>query len=125
MKRTMLPVAEVEQHFNGLEWGLLYYHDKIQLTKITGMGAAVINNPRLLEARLFGGRKEIHIFEYDGGLNAVLAEDDSQEYIDRRYKLAKEFTPKEKDGYLWVRDYISFDDDGMAYIEYSRPVKIE
>jgi hypothetical protein len=125
MKHTKLTMAEVEHNLNGLQWGLIYYQDDIQLKKIADIDAAAINNPKLLEARLFGEGKEIHIFEYDGKLSAVLNEDDSQEQIDRKYKLAGRFKPKEKDIYLHVRDYISFDKDGMAYIEYSRLVKVE
>jgi hypothetical protein len=125
MKRAKLPVAEVEHNLSGLQWGLLYYQDDIQLKKIAEIGAAEITSPKLLEAHLFGEQRAIHIFEYDGQLSAVLTEDDSQEQIDRKHKFTGRFNPKEKDSYLWVRDYISFDNDGMAYVEYSRPVKVE
>lgn len=125
MKRTRLPVVEVEYNLSGLQWGLLYYQDDIQLKRIAEISGAAINNPKLLEAHLFGERKAIHIFEYDGKLSAILTEDDSEEQIDRKHKLTGRFNTKETYSYLWVRDYISFDDDGMAYIEYSRPVKVE
>jgi hypothetical protein len=125
MKRTKLPVAEVERNLNGLQWGLLYFQDDIQLKAIAEVDMAAIDSPRLLEAHLFGGQTEIHIFEYDGKPGAVLIEDDSQEQIARKYKLTGRFNREKKDIYLHVRDYVSFDEDGMAYVEYSRPVKVE
>lgn len=125
MKRTRLSVAEVEQDLSGLQWGLLYYQDDIQLKKIAEIGTGAINSPKLLEGHLFGERKAIHIFEYDDMLSVVLIEDDFQELIDRKHKLIGRFNPEKKGIYLHVRDYIAFDDDGMAYIEYSRPFKVE
>jgi hypothetical protein len=125
MKRAKLPLAEVEHHLSGLQWGLLYYQDAIHLRPITDFGVAEIDNPKLLEAHLFDEAKAIHIFEYDSQLSAVWIEDGPEEKVDRKHELAKEFKPKGCAGYLWVRDYIAFDKDGMAYIEYSRPVKVE
>jgi hypothetical protein len=125
MKRTRLSVAEVEHHLNDLQWGLLYYQDDIQLKPIVEIGAADINSSKLLEAHLFGEQRAIHIFEYDGQFRATLTEDDSQEQIDRKHELTGKFKLNGCTDYLWVRDYISFDEDGMAYIEYSRPLKVE
>lgn len=73
-----------------------------------------VSMEHLIEARAFGGGKELHVFEgIDGRLKAVLTieEDDGEDnWYDETVLLRSNFGRK-----LTIRHLISYDEDGLAY----------
>ena len=82
---------------------------------------------KLMEARIFGDGREIHVFEYDSGLKAVeccteatdiavdkfsdIPQDSSVHYFDEDQILPEKYGEK-----LTFRNFIAYEDDGQAYI---------
>lgn len=92
-----------------------------------------IDWPECLEARFFGPDKELHIYEEDGGLQAVQVieeggglqaiEKGAPDYMDRRYQLKKRF--RGAGALLRVREYLAYDEDGQVFVSLTRLAGIE
>lgn len=101
----------------GYDYGLLYYLSEVILTALEGK--TVTNLQQLTEARLFSEDKELHVFQNEKGWQAVLCcETEGAEYIEEYRPLSRNFQGAGK--HLGVRRYISYDEDGQAYIALTR-----
>ena len=87
-----------------------------------GLTPAEICLDDVLEARFFGPDREIHFYQEEDGLAAVMLEDEpSDEFYDTTSPLQDARFGK----HLTIRQYIVYDEDGQGSIWDIRPVKWE
>ncbi|TCS78932.1 hypothetical protein [Tepidibacillus fermentans] len=101
----------------GLIYGLVYSYNSVQLTRIEDL---LIDRETLIEARFFNEDSEVHIFKRDE-LEAVIfmeTEDDLDHSFSENHLLER-FGDK-----LIIKHYLDYDQDGQAYIRYSRPANV-
>lgn len=129
------------------QWVLIQSFSFMELCSVEADTWKNISQEELLSARFFSEKEEIHIFEEDDSLKAVLCRDNDKDdslkavlrrdnakddslkavlcndndkaaWFDEEFAVRKQF---EKVGSsLLVRRYVSYDADGQAYIRYSR-----
>jgi hypothetical protein len=99
----------------GLEYALIYNFDGVI---VDFLDEVKIDKRKLLEARFFNEKEEVHIFK-ECDLKSVYMIEDGDKYSDEKYILANKYGKG-----MTVRNYFSFDDDGQAYISYTRPISI-
>jgi hypothetical protein len=75
--------------------------------------AGDLNPDEILEARFFDEEKELHVFKYDGKLEAVVTEcEDGDEYFEEKQILRGKYGKT-----LTIHNYLVFDEkDGQARI---------
>ncbi|MGV8145510.1 MAG: hypothetical protein ACLKAK_04965 [Alkaliphilus sp.] len=105
-----------------LDYALLYYFDKVVLRKTIGMGR---DFSKLIEAKIFGQDKMLHIFKRDE-FEAVLFDDNT---FDERFIIEEENYLIKNENFMeakkiCIKKYIDFDEDGQAFIAYTRPYKL-
>lgn len=101
----------------GYAYGLFYFLSEVKLIDLRDGNVPALE--QLMEARLFSGEKELHIFQNENGWMAVSVEETGEsEYLDGFHPLSKKFQTVGKQ--LGVRKYISYDDDGQAYVALTR-----
>ncbi|NFN94638.1 hypothetical protein FDB28_11190 [Clostridium botulinum] len=86
----------------------------------------------LIEAKIFDENREISIMPYDNEdyFSVVEFDGNSKEYVEERQILNKNKSPfinKNKNviDMLVIRNYLNYDDDGQAYIYYTKLCNIE
>ena len=84
---------------------------------LVGRTPMTFQQSELLEARFFGATEEIHIYQGEHSLEAIsLTEKDGDVWLDSHRRIRDA-----KFGHaLTVREYISYDADGQAYISHIR-----
>lgn len=100
----------------GIKYGLIYFYHSVVLKRIEDI---IFDIDNIIEARLFGIDKEIHIFKEDN-LKAIKFEEEKDKDVVEVYLLEERFGEL-----LRVKNYISYDDDGQAFISYTRPFEAE
>ena len=112
-------VADFLEVMQGYTYGLLYYLSEIKLEAIDEGQTPALE--QLTEARLFSETSELHIFQCEDGWCAVSVEEIGEaEYIDELRPISKEFQKEGKQQQLCVRKYISYDEDGQAFVALTR-----
>lgn len=102
----------------GIEFALVYQYESLTYSKIEDLK---INWDNLIEARLFGENREIHIIKEQNCFSAVEVIDTAEEnHLKTTYLLQK------NSGFskLQVKKYIDYDCDGQSYIQYVRPCRV-
>ena len=111
----------------GYKFGLIYHLDEILTGEIENLS---MDEERLIEARIFCEDKEIHIFNNDGfraieAIDEKSKEEENDSYYECHLLIDKETDKKSFGKNLTVKRYIDFDEDGQAYISYTRLYSIE
>lgn len=111
--------ADFSEMLPRYDYGLFYYLSEIKLETMQDGRSPVLE--QLMEARLFSETSELHLFQCETGWRAVLVEETGTgqaEYIDDKHVISKEFQTAGKK--LCVRKYISYDEDGQAFVALTR-----
>ena len=104
------------------EYALLYMMSEMILSKVEALDK--IDWEQCLEARFFSEDKELHIYEDDGEYMAVeIQEEKEADTLIKKYELANRFKGIGKS--VCVSEYISYDEDGQAYVSLTRLSGIE
>jgi len=114
----MTPEAIADLREQGVEWALIYHYDSMCYTPIE---KACIDWDLLVEARLFGEEKEIHIFKLGDQFKKVVWQDTPQQDVMTTSVILN--TPQYKT--LYIKKYIDYDEDRQAYISYVRPYRLD
>ncbi len=110
---------------NGYQYIWMQEISDVQLTQLEKVE---LNEDELLEARIFNNTSEIHIFEYDGLLKAVLTEthptdqnvkNDHLDFTLTHYRERTQLLRVKYGKKLTLRDFIGYDDDGLAYVTHT------
>lgn len=116
IKELTQNVAQLKR--DGIEFALIYQYDSLSYCEIEELD---INWNTLIEARLFGEEKEIHIIREAEGFKSIeLCEEREAECLSATYLLQK------SSGFskMTIKKHIEYDDDGQAYIRYVRPSRL-
>lgn len=106
----------------GLAQAILYHWDHIETHVQNSPSPCEMNLDRLLEGFWFGERAGLHLYREDGDWLAVFCEDgDDDSTVEERQLIRR----KSFGSVLHVRHYLDFDEDGQAFVAYSRPVRVE
>lgn len=117
--RRELSMDEAVRSIRDYEYALVYMISGIKLCKTSDLPE--FDWEECQEARFFSKDKELHLFEEDGSLQAVeVAEKDDKDRIVKKYQLANRFPEIGKDKLLYVYEYLSYDEDGQAYVSLTR-----
>lgn len=104
------------------QYALVYRMSEIVFCK-----ASDWENPKweeCLEARFFDKDKELHIYEEDGEWHAVKATGTfDSDCLMKKYELRKYYFGSNK--YLSVCEHLDYDEDGQAYVAFTRLTGIE
>ena len=113
MKIHSLPVEEALSLGQQLPYAYITELSRV----VVGHTPVALEQEELLEARFFGLQEEIHIYQTADGLAAIaLTENEDDLWIDHQRRIRD---PKFGHS-LTVREYISYDTDGQAYISHIR-----
>ena len=113
---------EACQKYQEYEYALLYMMSELILSKTSELTS--IDWEECLEARFFDLDKELHIFEDDGEHTAVeVVEQTQEECLVKKYQLANKFRGIGKA--VCIKEYLSYDEDGQAYVALTRLSGIE
>lgn len=113
MKKTTLTVEDAIRLGTELPYAYI-----TRLSEVTvGPTPDVFGTGELLEARFFGPDREVRIFRCEDDLCAVMLEDEAGDvYLDKTSRIRRSCFGKT----LTLRRYLSFDEDGQAYIAETR-----
>lgn len=77
------------------------------------------------EAYFFNEKSQMHIYLSDDVLEAIVYNETDEDviFVDRRYELAGKFSTIGRE--VKERNYLEFDDDGQAFVAYSRLVSVK
>lgn len=77
------------------------------------------------EAYFFNEKSQMHIYLSDDVLEAIVYNETDEDviFVDRRYELAGKFSNIGRE--VKERNYLEFDDDGQAFVAYSRLVSVK
>ncbi len=113
MKRDILEPGEAVELGKALPWAFVREYSRVTLGR-TADGA---DPEEMLEAFFFSPEKEVRLWRQGGSLHAaVLTEEAGDVYLEERYALDDPRLGRE----ITVRKYVSFDEDGQAFIAASR-----
>ena len=122
MKKTKLEFEAAREQIDSFAYGLLYLTGGIQLAAKPQDDQ--IDWEECYEARFFSTNKELHLFENNGERKAILVEDEAKDAVTvRSYKLSSKYRSVGKT--VQVKKYLSFDEDGQAYVALTRLCGVE
>ena len=104
------------------KYALVYEFSRITLNDATQVKWDL---DELSEAYLFNKNEQIHVFRSDDGIRAIYFCEDQEDqpkdygYFDRKYKLDGKFDKNARKA-LIIRDYLEPDEDGQAFVSYTR-----
>ncbi len=102
-------------------FGLVYMLSELKVFKNS---IPNVDWEQVIEARFFDENSEIHIFNYNDEMKAVLVKDtNNNDFILTKYELAKNF--KNIANTLVVKQYLDYDEDGQAFIKLTRLESLE
>ena len=131
MKHDRLSMTEALKQASAFPWAMIQTYSRLYLgvNPLTDGGSSPAEiysffqgreqiEQSLLEARFFSDAEELRLFRLDGGLRAVLAaETDGDRWLEETCEIAN----KDKfGGSVTVRRVIDFDEDGQAYVAFTR-----
>lgn len=99
------------------KYALLYMISEVILDKTESLSE--INWAECTEARFFSEDKELHFFDLDGEMQAVVVSDeDGNDELVKEYELAGKF--QNVGNSVFVKEYIDYDEDGQANVVLTR-----
>lgn len=124
VKENLKKIAfeEAKNSIQDYEYALIYEISEMLFDKVESISEICWN--QVQEAYFFNENSQIHFYLSDDELKAVVYNDTGDEtFVDRRYELAGKFNSIGKE--VKERTYLEFDDDGQAFVAYSRLVSIK
>lgn len=124
VKENLKKIAfeEAKNSIQDYEYALIYEISEMLFDKVETISEICWN--QVQEAYFFNENSQIHFYLSDDELKAVVYNDTGDEtFVDRRYELAGKFNSIGKE--VKERTYLEFDDDGQAFVAYSRLVSIK
>ena len=101
------------------DYALLYMISEIILCKTQTLPE--IEWEECLEARFFSENGEMHIFERENGMEAVMVKDSNEEDIlVKEYKLNANAKYSAIGKIILVQEYLTYDEDGQAIVALTR-----
>lgn len=113
-----IELDEGKKHYKEYEYALLYMiSSELRLVRVEELGE--VDWEECLEARFFSDEKELHIFEGEQGMCAVVTEDvDECDQNIRLYLLGKQYIRGKTK--VIVKEYLLYDNDGQLLVEKTR-----
>lgn len=124
VKENLKKIAfeEAKNRIQDYEYALIYEISEMLFDKVESISEICWN--QVQEAYFFNENSQIHFYLSDDELEAVVYNETGDEtFVDRRYELAGKFNSIGKE--VKERTYLEFDDDGQAFVAYSRLVSIK
>lgn len=103
----------------GYKWGIIYNFNKVEVGTIEDLE---IDKALLLQARLFDDNKEVNILRDGLKFNLYYFEEDKDEFIEDSHLIIESKFNNYKQ--IKFKKYISYDEDGQAFISYVRPYEL-
>lgn len=125
---------EAESVYGNYDYALIYYLSEVYLGKIKKDNSDIkIDWDECIEARFFSEKGELHIFRDDesGEIKFVVIEDTNDSDYDtviKKYAITPKFKFNDngmKLDVIKVKEYISYDEDGQAYVVHTRLAGVE
>lgn len=112
-----IDLQKAYQSVNDYTYALLYMISQRILCKIEDL--PVIEWEECLEARFFSQERELHIFEAEEGMQAIIVYDTDQEDIMvKEYELDNKFALLGKT--VLVQEYLQYDQSGQVFVGLTR-----
>lgn len=121
MRIEKITSEELNKYINEFENHIIYYFDSLEF----GKGEINIDKENVNEAFLFSEGKCLHIYREDGVKGTLYVEEGMEEALCEEQLLKKGLLPENSSfSKIIVKKYISYDEDGQAYVERTLPSKI-
>lgn len=104
---------------HGYKWGIIYNFHKVEIGIVEDLE---IDKDTLLQARLFNEYKEVNILRDGFKFNVYFLEEDEDEFIKESHLINESKFNNYKE--IKLKKYISYDEDGQAFISYIRPYEL-
>lgn len=112
-----IELDEGKNRYKEYEYALLYMISELRLVRVEELEE--VDWEECLEARFFSDEKELHIFEGEQGMCAVVTEEvDECDQNTRLYLLGKQYIQGKTK--VIVKEYLSYDKDGQLLVEKTR-----
>ena len=111
-----LPIEEAKEKAQSYPYALIYEMSDLAFGRTEELPP--IHWDECLEARFFSKDGELHFFENEDGMKAVLVTDDGDDVLDRTYRIHQRFQLVGEG--VKVREYLDYDKDGQVYVRLTR-----
>lgn len=119
---TEITADEAWKYRTEYEYALVYMLSEVLLCKTSQLED--FDFGECTEARFFSSDKELHVFETEDGLSAVMVADSGEEdCVIRKYELSPRFSDIGKK--LVVQEYLEYDEDGQVMVGLTRLKDLE
>lgn len=114
-------IDEVKSSYMNYDYALVYEFSDVKFGKTS---ETVINWEECMEAFLIKNDEQMHVFERNGRLVAESFLETEQKYdsADKIYKIRGGVDLSGKN--ITVREYLDTDEDGQAFVKYSRIISV-
>ena len=114
---------EAKNRIQDYDYALIYEISEMLFDKVEKISE--IYWDEVQEAYFFNEKSQMHIYLSDDVLEAIVYNETDEDviFVDRRYELAGKFSTIGRE--VKERNYLEFDDDGQAFVAYSRLVSVK
>ena len=114
---------EAKNRIQDYDYALIYEISEMLFDKVGAISEICWDEVQ--EAYFFNEKSQMHIYLRDDVLEATVYNeiDKDVSFVDRRYELAGKFSTIGRK--VKERNYLEFDDDGQAFVAYSRLVSVK
>lgn len=114
---------EAKNKIQDYDYALIYEISEMLFDKVGAISE--IYWDEVQEAYFFNEKSQMHIYLSDDVLEAIVYNETDEDvtFVDRRYELAGKFSTIGRE--VKERNYLEFDDDGQAFVAYSRLVSVK
>ena len=114
---------EAKNRIQDYDYALIYEISEMLFDKVEKISE--IYWDEVQEAYFFIEKSQMHIYLSDDVLEAIVYNETDEDvtFVDRRYELAGKFSNIGRE--VKERNYLEFDDDGQAFVAYSRLVSVK
>lgn len=114
---------EAKNRIQDYDYALIYEISEMLFDKVEKISE--IYWDEVQEAYFFNEKSQMHIYLSDEVLEAIVYNETNEDvtFVDRRYELAGKFSNIGRE--VKERNYLEFDDDGQAFVAYSRLVSVK
>lgn len=115
-------LADAKQMIQDYEFAVIYEISKMHFDKVESISE--IKWDEMQEAYFFNEAGQLHMFRDEDTICAtVFTEDEDITHVDRLYEISNGFKVLGKE--IKERTYLEFDEDGQAYVAYTRLVSVQ
>ncbi|WP_061568349.1 hypothetical protein [Caldibacillus debilis] len=105
-----------------MKQAILYYWERVQTYLSDPPAITDLDLDGLLEGYWFGEHGGLHLYRSEDGWRAIHCQDQADDLVIHEQQLIRR---KDFGSRLHVRHYLDFDEDGQAFVKYSRPYRID